>query len=63
MVAHLANGGLLRSGFNRAGLKGVPDDIPFQVVGTTSQPIFLPDLSGMATNAARKAAHEAAEKA
>jgi AsmA protein len=63
MAAHLASGGLLRSGFDHVGLKGVPDDIPFLVVGTTSTPIFLPDLGGMAKRAARSATKQAAQQA
>jgi AsmA protein len=63
MAAHLANGGLLRTGFNRLKLRSIPDDIPFQVVGTTSQPMFLPDLSGLARNTAMSVATQAARTA
>jgi AsmA protein len=42
MEAHLAGG--------FAGLKKVPNEIPFEVIGTTSVPIFVPDLSGMTRN-------------
>jgi hypothetical protein len=64
MVARLANGGLLRTGFNRLGLlRSVPDGIPFQVVGTTSQPMFLPDLSGVARNTTMNLAMQAGQRA
>jgi hypothetical protein len=63
MVAHLAKGGILRTGFDYTGLKNVPDDIPFQVVGTTSVPVFLPDFSGLAKSGAKAAGKEAARQA
>ena len=45
MEAHVASNGLVRQGMDRVGLKNVPDDIPFQVTGTTSLPIFRPDVT------------------
>ena len=54
MAAHVAGDGMLRSGLNYVGLKGVPDDIPFLVEGTTSQPIILPDLREVAKTTAKK---------
>ena len=44
MEAHIAKDGVMRGGIDRVGLK-VPDDIPFQVAGTTSLPIFMPDVT------------------
>lgn len=63
MVAHLASDGLVRAGLDRVHLNHVPDDIPFLVLGTTSLPVFVPDLSGMAKKATKVAAKEAAEQA
>jgi AsmA protein len=70
MVAHVANGGVVRVGMNHMGMRNLPNDIPFQVVGTTSVPVILPDLSGMAkttakgvvTNVAANAGHGAVLK-
>ncbi len=45
MQAHVAGNGVLRAGIDRVGLK-IPDDIPFQIAGTTSMPTFTPDLNG-----------------
>ena len=45
MEAHVDSNGLVRQGMDRVGLKNVPDDIPFQVTGTTSMPIFRPDVT------------------
>jgi hypothetical protein len=53
MQAHIASNGLVRAGIDRVGLK-IPDDIPFQVAGTTSMPIFRPDLSGAKQDFATK---------
>jgi AsmA protein len=63
MRAHLAKGGILRTGFDYTGLRNVPDDIPFQVVGTTSVPVFLPDFSGLAKSGAKAAGKGAARQA
>jgi hypothetical protein len=41
----------------------MPNDIPFQVVGTTSIPVIIPDLSGMAKNSGKAAAKEVAKSA
>ena len=66
MVAHVPSDGALRSGLNLVGLKKVPDEIPFQVVGTTSLPIFVPDFGALAKSGAKaagqQAAHQAAQK-
>ena len=46
MEAHIAKGGLLEEAKNRIpGMKKLPDNIPFHVLGTTSLPIFVPDQS------------------
>jgi len=63
MVAHLAKGGVVRTGFDYTGLKNVPDDIPFQIVGTTSLPVFVPDFARMAQNGAKAAGQQAARQA
>jgi AsmA protein len=63
MVAHVASDGVLRGGLDHVGLRGVPDDIGFQVLGTTSVPIFVPDVSAFAKNAAKNAAKEAVKNA
>ncbi len=63
MVAHLTKGGILRAGFDYSGLKNVPADIPFQVVGTTSVPIFVPDFGAFAKNGAKTAGQQAARQA
>ena len=44
MEAHIDKDGVMRSVIDRVGLK-VPDDVPFQVAGTTSLPILLPDVT------------------
>ncbi|HLV87771.1 MAG TPA: AsmA family protein [Candidatus Sulfotelmatobacter sp.] len=62
MDAKIAGDGVLRFGLNHVGLKNVPDDIPFQVIGTTSEPIVIPDLSGMAKNSTKIAAASAGKK-
>lgn len=56
MVAHISGDGALRFGLNHVGLKNVPNEIPFRVIGTTAAPILVPDLSGMARNTAKMAA-------
>jgi AsmA protein len=63
MVAHLAKGGILRTGFDYTGLRNVPNDIPFQVVGTTSVPVFLPDFSGLGKSGAKTAGKGAVRQA
>jgi hypothetical protein len=63
MVAHVPSDGAVRFGLNRVGLKNLPNDIPFQVVGTTAMPIVIPDLSGMAKNTAKSMATNAAANA
>jgi AsmA protein len=62
MAAHLPKGGILRTGLDYIGLKKVPDDIPFQVVGTTSVPMFLPDSSELAKIGAKAVGKEAARQ-
>jgi AsmA protein len=61
MVAHLPKGGLFHKGLDHFGLKSVPEDIPFKVVGTTSHPIILPDLRGMARNTATNTVQQAVQ--
>jgi AsmA protein len=63
MVAHVASDGLLRVGMNHAGMLNLPNDIPFQVVGTTSTPIIIPDLSGMTKTTAKGVVTNAAVNA
>ncbi len=62
MAAHLPKGEILRTGLDYIGLKKVPDDIPFQVVGTTSVPMFLPDSSELAKIGAKAVGKEAARQ-
>ena len=53
MVAKLAGGiGTVTSALSSitGGGKGSQGGIPFKITGTTSNPVFLPDLSGMAGN-------------
>jgi hypothetical protein len=57
----VASNGAVRFGLNRVGLKNLPNDVPFQVVGTTSMPVIIPDLSGMAKNSAKSVATSAAK--
>jgi len=61
MVAHVASDGAVRFGLNHVGLRNLPNDIPFQVVGTTSVPVIIPDLSGMANSTGKAAAKEVAK--
>jgi hypothetical protein len=63
MVAHVPSDGAVRFGLNHVGLKNVPNDVPFQVVGTTAAPIVIPELSGMAKNSAKSVASNAAKGA
>jgi hypothetical protein len=63
MVAHVPSDGAVRFGLNHVGLKNVPNDVPFQVVGTTAAPIVIPELSGMAKNSAKVAATAVASNA
>jgi AsmA protein len=53
MVAHVAGGSVVRVGMNHMGMKNLPNDIPFQVVGTTSVPVIIPDPSAMAKTTAK----------
>lgn len=61
MVAHVAGDGAVRFGLNHVGLKNVPNNVPFQVVGTTSMPVIIPDLSGMAKNTGKAVAKNTAK--
>jgi len=61
MVAHVSGNGAVRFGLNHVGLKNVPNDVPFQVVGTTSLPVIIPDLSGMAKNTGKAVAKNTAK--
>lgn len=63
MVAHVPNNGAVRFGLNHVGLSKMPNDIPFQVVGTTSVPLIIPDLSGMARNTTKAVAANAGKSA
>ncbi len=63
LVAHVANGGVVRAGMNHMGMRNLPNDIPFQVVGTTSVPVIIPDLSGMAKTTAKGVATNVAANA
>jgi AsmA protein len=56
MVAHMPSDGAVRFGLNHVGLRNLPNDIPFQVVGTTSSPMIIPDLSAMRKNATKTVA-------
>jgi hypothetical protein len=62
MKAHVASDGLVRQGMNRVGLKSVPDDIPFLVAGTTSMPIFRPDVTETAKQVLADKGKDAIEK-
>ena len=61
LVAHIPNQGVTRSALNAIGLRAVPKDVPFKVEGTTSLPIFLPDLSVVAKSLAATMAENAAK--
>lgn len=63
MVAHVPSNGAVRFGLNHVGLNNMPSDVPFQVVGTTSMPIVIPDLSGMEKNSAKAVAANAGKSA
>jgi AsmA family len=63
MVAHVPSDGAVRFGLNHLGLKSVPNDIPFQVVGTTAVPIVIPELNGLARNTAKAVATAAGKSA
>jgi AsmA protein len=63
MVAHVATGGVVRVGMNHMGMRNLPNDIPFQVTGTTSAPVIIPDLSGMAKMTAKGMATNVAANA
>jgi AsmA protein len=60
MVAHVQDNGMVHTVVSQTGLRSAPNDIPFKIEGTTSLPLFLPDLSrmakGTATNLARNTA-------
>ena len=43
MVAHLQKDGAGRFVLDHVGLPKVPNDVPFQIVGTTSMPVIIPD--------------------
>jgi hypothetical protein len=58
MKAQIASDGAMRWGMNQVGLKSVPDNIAFQVGGTTSTPIFTPDLSDAAKEALKDKAKD-----
>jgi hypothetical protein len=59
-VAHVQESGMMDTVVSQAGLRSALNDIPFKIEGTTSLPLFLPDLSrmskGTATNLARNTA-------
>jgi AsmA protein len=59
MVAHVSKNGLVRFGLNHVGLSNMPNDFPFEVIGTTSVPLIIPDLSGMAKNTTKAVAANA----
>jgi len=63
MVAHIASNSVTRSALNGIGLRALPNDVPFKVEGTTSLPIFLPDLSVMAKSIAGSMAESIATNA
>jgi AsmA protein len=62
MVAHISSHSVTRSALNVIpGLRTLPNDVPFKVEGTTSLPIFLPDLSSVARSMAQNLATNAAK--
>ena len=62
MVAHISSHSVTRSALNVIpGLRGLPNDVPFKVEGTTSLPIFLPDLSSAVRSMAQNLATNAAK--
>ncbi len=61
MVAHLSSP--TASVLKHIGLGTLPKEVPFKVEGTTSLPIFLPDLSGLARNMATNVVTDAANNA
>jgi hypothetical protein len=63
MVAHVPSDGAVRFGLDHIGLRSLPNDVPFQVVGTTSMPLIIADLSGMAKKTAKVVAANATKKA
>ena len=63
MVAHLQKGGAGRFVLDHVGLRKVPNDIPFQIVGTTSMPLIIPDRSEMVKDTAKIIATEMAQRA
>jgi AsmA protein len=62
MVANVASDGALRFGLDHIGLKRVPNEIPFEVVGTTSVPILIPDAGAMGKKTAKLAAASAGKR-
>jgi AsmA protein len=63
MVANVPNDGWFHKGLDHLGLKSVPENIPFKVVGTTSHPIFLPDLRGVIRNTGVNAVQQGVQMA
>jgi hypothetical protein len=59
MVAHVPKDGAVRFGLNHVGLRNLPNDVPFRVVGTTSMPMIIPDLSGTSKNPTETLANNA----
>jgi len=63
MVAHLKKDGAGRFVLDHVGLRKVPSDIPFQIVGTTSMPVIIPDKSELAKDTTKAIATETAQRA
>ena len=61
MQARIDKDGVMRSVVERVGLK-VPDEIPFQVAGTTSLPIFVPDVTETTKQVVTDKAKDAVQK-
>jgi hypothetical protein len=53
MVAHLRKDGAGRFVLDHVGLRKVPNDVPFQIVGTTSMPLIIPDKIEMVKDTAK----------
>lgn len=62
MIAHIPSGGVIRLGLTHVGLRNLPNELPFQVVGTTAAPLIIPDLNGIAANPAKSAVASVAKK-
>jgi AsmA protein len=63
MIAHLQKDGAGRFVLDHVGLRKVPNDIPFQIVGTTSMPLIIPDKSLIFKDTTKATVTETAQRA